>query len=73
MRQIMIVAAAAALLAGCAVRGTGEQFLSNDEIEAKDHNICTSLGAVRGSQPYIDCRLRLRSDRSAEDRMRRYN
>ena len=59
-------------LAGCqAVRGTGERWMSDQEIEAKDHGVCDSLGAKRGTQVYVDCRLRLRSDRSSSDSGRR--
>jgi hypothetical protein len=62
----------ASVLSACVpVRGTGERWMNDQEVEAKDHTTCESFGAVRGSQPYLDCRLRLRSDRSSEDRSRR--
>lgn len=71
MKKLILVAMAVGL-AGCQqVRGTGEQGLSDLEIDAKDNATCRSFGAVPGSQPFIDCRLRLRSDRSSEDRARR--
>lgn len=60
----------ALVLAGCQTspRGHGEQFMSDAEIEAKDDGTCRSLGAAPGTPIYIDCRLRLRSTRSAEQR-----
>ena len=70
----LIALGLATALAGCQqVRGTGERWMSDAEIEAKDNGVCQSLGAVRGTQSYVDCRLRLRSDRSAEDRLRRFS
>lgn len=45
--------------------------MSNEEVEKKDETTCQSFGAAKGTQAYVDCRLRLRSDRSAEDRSRR--
>lgn len=53
------------------VRGTGERFMSDAEIEAKDDGACQSFGAVKGSAAYVECRLRLRSERGADDRARR--
>jgi hypothetical protein len=73
MRMLVVVMVTVGM-AGCMpVRGTNERWLSDAEITAKDEAICTSLGAVRGTQSYIDCRLRLRSDRSAEDSRRRWS
>jgi hypothetical protein len=72
MRKVVFWAGIGLILAGCGVRGTGEQFMSPDQIEAKDLATCQSLGARPGTQSYIDCRLRLRSDRSYQDTMRRY-
>lgn len=67
-----MVVLTAVLAGGCVqVRGTGERFMSDAEVEAKDDGTCQSFGAAKGSQAYVDCRLRLRSDRSAEDRSRR--
>jgi len=72
MKMLLVVAACVGL-AGCVqVRGTGEQWMSSEEVEKKDDTTCLSFGAAKGSQSYVDCRLRLRSDRSAEDRLRRY-
>lgn len=71
-RHVVVFVLFTALGACTSVRGTDERFMSDAEIEAKDNSICASLGAVRGSQAYVDCRLRLRSDRSAEDRWRRF-
>jgi hypothetical protein len=65
------VVLAALTLTACGVRGTGERFLSDEDIEAKDDRTCAELGAVKGTQVYIDCRLRLRSSRSQEDQSRR--
>lgn len=73
MKLAIVVGLGLTMGACVPVRGTGEGFMSDAEIEAKDNGVCTSLGAVRGTQPYIDCRLRLRSDRSAEDRIRRFS
>lgn len=72
MKTLLVIAACAALSGCVQVRGTGEQWMSNEEIEKKDDTTCSSFGAPKGTQAYIDCRLRLRSDRSAEDRLRRY-
>jgi hypothetical protein len=73
MRTLVVVIITVGM-AGCIpVRGTNERWLSDAEIVAKDEAICTSLGAARGTQSYIDCRLRLRSDRSAEDSRRRWS
>lgn len=73
MKTVILLGVAVAL-AGCQqVRGTGERGMSDAEIEAKDDNICSSFGAAKGTQIYVDCRLRLRSDRSAEDRTRRFS
>lgn len=70
--RLILAALVAIGMAGCVqVRGTGERFMSDAEVEAKDHGTCQSFGAAKGSQAYVDCRLRLRSDRSAEDRSRR--
>lgn len=74
MMKLIIVAVAGMALAGCQqVRGTGERGMSDAEIEAKDDSVCSGFGAAKGTQIYVDCRLRLRSDRSAEDRMRRFS
>lgn len=70
MRLVLVIVAGLGM-AGCQTRGHGEVFMSDAEIEAKDHGVCTSLGAARGSQVYIDCRLRLRSDRNLSDSSRR--
>jgi hypothetical protein len=71
--KFLVVIAVIAAVGGCtAVRGTGERFLSDEEISQKDDRSCTDLGAVKGTQVYIDCRLRLRSDRSVQDTMRRF-
>ncbi len=70
MSRLLIFAALALALSGC-VRGTGERFMSDAEIEAKDDAVCSELGAVKGTQVYVDCRLRLRSDRSNQDQSRR--
>lgn len=71
--RILAIVALSVLLAGCAarVRGTGEAYLSDQEIEAKDDATCKGFGAQPGTQIYIDCRLRLRSTRSSEDGGRR--
>lgn len=69
--KIGLVVLTAVILAGCGVRGTGERFLSDEDIEAKDERTCAELGAVKGTQVYVDCRLRLRSNRSQEDQSRR--
>jgi hypothetical protein len=69
--KLFVLVAAGLALAGCQTRGHGEVFMSDVEIEAKDHGVCTSLGAARGSQVYVDCRLRLRSDRNFSDSSRR--
>lgn len=72
--KTLIVLIGVGLVAACVpVRGTNERWMSDAEIEAKDHGICAGFGAQKGSQPYMDCRLRLRSDRSAEDRTRRWS
>lgn len=74
MKMRYVAAAVGLALAGCQqVRGTGERWMSDGEIEAKDNGVCQSFGAQRGTQAYVDCRLRLRSDRSAEDRLRRFS
>lgn len=70
MRAVLVVLVGMGL-AGCQTRGHGEVFMSDAEIEAKDHGVCSQFGAVRGTQPYVDCRLRLRSDRNVSDAMRR--
>jgi len=69
--KLFVLVAAGLALAGCQTRGHGEVFMSDAEIEAKDHGTCAQFGAVRGTQPYVDCRLRLRSDRNVSDAMRR--
>lgn len=56
----------------CGVRGTGEAFMTQQEMEAKDDSICKSLGASSGTTVYVDCRLRLRTDRSTQDTLRRF-
>lgn len=45
--------------------------MSNAEVEAKDDAACLQFGAVKGTQVYVDCRLRLRSERNSDDRARR--
>lgn len=70
MKTLLLIAMAVGL-AGCQTRGHGEVFMSDQEIEAKDHGVCTQFGAARGTQPYVDCRLRLRSDRNISDATRR--
>lgn len=70
MKKLLLLGLALGL-AGCQTRGHGEVFMSDVEIEAKDHGVCTQFGAVRGTQPYVDCRLRLRSDRNLSDASRR--
>jgi hypothetical protein len=69
--KVLLVVLAALTLGACGVRGTGERFLSDQDIEAKDDSTCADLGAAKGSQVYVDCRLRLRSDRSQQDQSRR--
>lgn len=70
--RIALVFALAGSVSACVpVRGTGERWMSDDEIEAKDDSACQSFGAVRGSGAYVECRLRLRSERGADDRARR--
>ena len=59
-------------LLGCGVRGTGEAFMTQQEMEAKDDGICKSLGASPRTTVYVDCRLRLRTDRSTQDTLRRF-
>jgi hypothetical protein len=72
--KALVAAGLVLVLAACVpIRGTNERGMSDAEIEAKDEATCVGLGAVRGSQPYIACRLQLRSDRSAEDRARRWS
>lgn len=68
MRFGLVAVVFGLVLAGCQTspRGQGEQFMSDAEIEAKDDGTCRSLGAPPGTPIYIDCRLRLRSNRSAE-------
>lgn len=69
--KIVLVVLAGLMLTACGVRGTGERFMSDQDIEAKDERTCAELGAAKGTQGYIDCRLRLRSNRSQEDQSRR--
>lgn len=72
--KALLAAGLVVVLAACVpVRGTNERWLSDADIAAKDEATCASLGAARGSQAYIACRLQLRSDRSAEDRARRWS
>ena len=73
MKALFVIGLVATLAACVPVRGTNERWLSDAEIAAKDEATCASFGAVKGTQPYIDCRLRLRSDRSAEDSRRRWS
>jgi hypothetical protein len=70
MNKLLIMGLALGM-AGCQTRGHGEVFMSDAEIEAKDHGVCTQFGAQRGTQVYVDCRLRLRSDRNISDAARR--
>jgi hypothetical protein len=71
MKALAVVVLAIGL-AGCLnPRGTGEVFMSDAEIDAKDHGVCASFGVARGSPGYADCRLRLRSDRAQQDSNRR--
>lgn len=69
MRVGLVVVVCAVALAGCqtSARGKGEQFMSDTEIEAKDDGTCRQLGTAPGTPLYVDCRLRLRSNRTAED------
>lgn len=70
--KLAAVAVLGLALAGCqAVRGTDERGMTDAEIEAKDDAVCLSFGAAKGTQVYVDCRLRLRSTRSSEDSGRR--
>ncbi len=70
--RLIAVAVVAMGLAGCLQpRGTGEVFMSEAEIDAKDDGVCRSFGIARGTPGYADCRLRLRSDRAAQDSSRR--
>lgn len=72
--RIFTLAAMAAVLVSCAspdVRGVGEAGLSQQDIDLKDETTCKSFGAAPGTSLYLDCRLRLRSTRSAEDGGRR--
>jgi hypothetical protein len=71
-RWIVCIAVLAAALGGCMPRGTGEMFMSDRDIEVKGDGIFRSFGAVPGTQAYVDCRLRLHSDRSLQDTARRY-
>lgn len=73
MKALILLGLGAVLTACVPIRGTGERWMSDAEIEAKDDGICQGFGAAKGTQPYMDCRLRLRSDRSAEDRARRWS
>lgn len=73
MRALISVGIMLVLTACVPVRGTNERWLSDSEVEAKDEATCANFGAVKGTQTYIDCRLRLRSDRSAEDSRRRWS
>ncbi len=73
MKAFITIGLVIALAACVPVRGTNERWMSDAEIVAKDEATCASFGAAKGSQPYIDCRLRLRSDRSAEDSRRRWS
>lgn len=61
-----MLAALCLVVSGCArpARGIGEAFSSQQEIDAKDDDACKSLGASPGTPLYVDCRLRLRTDRS---------
>lgn len=61
------------LLAGCGgtARGPGERFMSDQEIDGKDDLTCQGFGAARGTPAYVDCRLRLKQNRSSEDSTRR--
>lgn len=68
MKRVALLAAVAVVLGGCQPRGFGEQFMSSQEMAAKDEGVCASFGAAPGTQGYVDCRLRLRSNRSAEMR-----
>lgn len=68
MVRLAFVVVACAMLGACQARGFGEQFMSQQEIEAKDDTTCRSFGAAPGSQVYVDCRLRLASNRSGEMR-----
>lgn len=72
MTRVLAIALLALLMA-CAprVRGTGEAFLNEAEVEAKDDGDCRRLGAAPGTSVYVDCRLRLRQNRSSEDSSRR--
>lgn len=69
MRTIIILGLLG--LASCGIRGTGERFMSEAEIEAKDDSECRRFGAAPGTTVYVDCRLRLRQNRSFEDSSRR--
>ena len=74
MKAIWVaVPVALALGGGLPVRGTGEAFMSEDAINAKDEATCRTLGATPGTPTFIDCRLRLRSDRSNQDTARRFS
>lgn len=72
MRRAGLILALGAMLAGCmTARGPGERFMSDADIDGKDHATCTQLGAARGTSVYVDCRLRLKQSRSSEDSARR--
>ena len=67
--KALVTTALALGLAGCLAgppRGQGERGMTEAEIEAKDHGICTGIGLNRGSPAYADCRLRLITNRSTE-------
>jgi hypothetical protein len=72
MKLVIVLGAAMAMSACVPARGTGEAFMSDTAVESKDDAACLSFGAQKGTQVYVDCRLRLRSERNSDDRARRF-
>jgi hypothetical protein len=73
---LMMTAVLAVGLGGCGniswVRGNDDAFfMTQEQVDAKDDATCKSLGAVPSTSVYVDCRLRLRTNRSSEDSLRR--
>lgn len=66
MKIVVLIFAAGCLVSACTARGIGEDFMSQQEIDTKDDSTCKSLGASPGTAIYVDCRLKLKNNRSIE-------
>lgn len=71
IKAVVVIVASSLLLAGCAGSPVGDALAGPEKLAAQDDSYCQSIGAIKGTPQYTDCRLRVTQMRETKHNVAR--